>query len=180
MHSLPALYFVAIIPPIEIYENIQKIKLYVSKKYNCKHALNSPPHITIEPPFRFSGAKEHLLIRNIYHLNQQLQTFHTTIQLKDYDVFLSKVIFIKVLENAELIDIYNTTHQFIKTQLKITKDLPPRPFHPHITIAFRDVKKQFVTNILQDVRQHFPIEASFEFKWLSLLKHNGQNWEIIL
>lgn len=178
-HSV-SLYFLAILPPPELSQKIHQIKLYIARKYHCKHALKSPPHLTIEPPFRFSNRKELLLIQNIHKLNQQLQTFHTTVHLKNYDVFLPKVVYIKVLENTELVDIYNTTHPFIKTQLKITKDLPPRPFHPHITVAFRDIKKHDTLSILQELQKFFPIQDSFQFQKISLLKHNGQNWEVIL
>ncbi|GIV27078.1 MAG: hypothetical protein KatS3mg027_0892 [Bacteroidia bacterium] len=174
-----ALYFLAIVPPPELSQKIHQIKNYIAQKYNCKHALKSPPHITIEPPFRFPPAKEALLIQNINHLNQQLQSLSTTIYIKDYDVFLPKVVFIKVLDNPELHQIYKYTHHFVKSQLKIIKDLPPRPFHPHITIAFRDVKKQYTLTILEELKTNFPIQDSFQFQKLFLLKHNGQYWEVI-
>lgn len=174
------LYFVALIPPKEIFDDIQTIKLYVSEKYRCRQALKSPPHITIEPPFRYSSIKEQLLCQKINELNIHLIQNPVLIDLNNYDVFLPKVVFIKVNEHYALTELYNTTHFFLKTELKITKELQPRPFHPHITIAFRDVKKQQIPLILQAVQKKFPMSTQFYINRLHLLKHDGKQWNIIL
>ena len=48
---MSSLYFIAIIPPDPIKSKIENIKLEFSKKYKTLHALKSPPHITLHPPF---------------------------------------------------------------------------------------------------------------------------------
>ena len=47
-----SLYFIAIIPPEKIRREIEELKKKISVAFNTKRALNSPPHITLIPPFR--------------------------------------------------------------------------------------------------------------------------------
>ncbi|MCX7728154.1 MAG: 2'-5' RNA ligase family protein [Bacteroidia bacterium] len=178
--SETSLYFIALIPPKNVFETIHTIKLYVSEKYHCKQALKSPPHITLEPPFSFPLKKEEYLIKKVKQINSQLNLSNITIELSDYDIFLPRVIFINVRNTDALTHLYNTVHYFVKTELNIVKDLPPRLFHPHITVAFRDVKKQQVPLIVQDLKNNYPIQESFTIQLISLLKHNGKEWDIIL
>ncbi|GAB4206534.1 MAG: 2'-5' RNA ligase family protein [Bacteroidia bacterium] len=175
-----SLYFIALIPPKEIYNHLHSLKEYIAQKYHCKQALKSPPHITLEPPFQYPPKKESFLIQKINALNTLLPHKNILVEINDYDVFLPKVVFANVLQTAELKDTYNYVHQYVKTQLGIVKDLPPRPFHPHITIAFRDVKKQQTSLILQDLKNHHPLNIRFSVQYVSLLKHDGKQWQIIL
>ena len=53
-----------------------------------------------------------------------------------------------------------------------------RPFHPHITIATRDLhKKDFNEALTFFERKKF--KAEWEAGGLSLLRHNSKNWDII-
>jgi len=173
------LYFIALIPPENISQKIHQIKLYVSKKYHCKHSLKSPPHITIIPPFRYSDKKEIELIENIQSFNQNNFSQSIFVQINNYDVFLPKVVFIKVLHSNELQNLYEKTHHFVKTKLKIINDLDSRPFHPHITIAFKDIKREETLTIKSDIEQIFPISETFEVSKITLLKYIHHQWEII-
>ena len=55
-------YFIAIIPPSPILEEVQEIKNYFKDKYESRAALNSPPHITLHMPFFWKIDEEDLLI----------------------------------------------------------------------------------------------------------------------
>jgi len=178
MSDKHSLYFIALLPPYDKLKSIQNIKEYVASTYHCKHALKSPPHITIVPPFQYPIEKEKFLYNKIEELNKHLSKTIINIHIDGYAIFLPKVIFINVLMSPELVKLYNQVNDFVKTELKIYKDLPPRPFHPHITIAFKDIKKTLVQDILKDLQEKFPIQDSFSVNKITLLKHNGKYWEI--
>lgn len=176
-----SLYFLAVLPPPHLSEYIHQIKLYVSEKYSCKQALKSPPHITFQPPFPFPSKKEIFLKEKIIQLNQELSQYPPALfQLNDYDVFLPKVVFIQIAHHKTISLLYEHTQQFVKTQLHIVKDWPPHPFHPHITIAFRDIKKHQTPHILKEVQTLFPIHTAFSNNTMRLLQHNGKKWEVVL
>jgi 2'-5' RNA ligase len=50
-------------------------------------------------------------------------------------------------------------------------------FNPHITIAFRDLKKPFFYKIWDDVKDR-TLEESFLAKSITVFKHNGKSWDV--
>ena len=55
---MPNRYFIAIIPPEPIHDQIVNIKKDISTKHNTYAALKSPPHITLHMPFNLEHNKE--------------------------------------------------------------------------------------------------------------------------
>ena len=51
-----------------------------------------------------------------------------------------------------------------------------KPFHPHITVAFRDLKKSIYFEAWE-YYQHKMLKEEFMIKQATLLKHNGRFWE---
>ena len=45
------LYFIALLPPVEVAEEVTEIKQFFARNYNSRAALKSPPHVTLQPPF---------------------------------------------------------------------------------------------------------------------------------
>ena len=88
------LYFLAIIPPKEIYKRIKSLKQEIAEKYKAKHALKLPAHITLQIPFQLSESEENILIGflEIFAENQK----SLRVDLKDFGRFNQKVIFINI------------------------------------------------------------------------------------
>jgi 2'-5' RNA ligase len=66
----------------------------------------------------------------------------------------------------------------VREHLKLVNDRGERPFRPHMTIAFRDLKKPKFYEAREEFRKRkfvrtFPVED------IVLLKHNGRSWDII-
>ena len=101
-----------------------------------------------------------------------------TIQLKDFNCFEPRVVFINVLENQLLFQLQKSLVQHIKSNLNVfnqSDDL--RGFHPHITIAFRDLKKQIFYKVWEEFKTK-NYETSFQSSEIALLKKGNLNWEI--
>jgi 2'-5' RNA ligase len=170
------LYFVAIVPPSPIYEETLEHKAYFKAKYNSKASLNSPPHITLHMPFRWNEQHEQELASHLKSFADQNPP--VTIQLKDFSSFPPRVIFINVVITPELESLQKNLQRYFKRQLNIfNANYKELPFHPHLTLAFRDLKKpnyqkawdEFVTKNYQ---------ATFLANTLALLKHSGSVWEV--
>ncbi|MBI6116478.1 2'-5' RNA ligase family protein [Salegentibacter maritimus] len=56
------LYFIAIMLPEEISMRIKSLKLEIAEKYEAKHALKLPAHITLQIPFKIPETEEEKLI----------------------------------------------------------------------------------------------------------------------
>lgn len=170
------LYFVAIVPPSPIYEEAFEQKLYFKTKYNSKASLNSPPHITLHMPFRWKETDEN-------ELATHLDTFARSrspimIQLNGFSSFPPKVIFINVEISIELQGLQKDLERHFKKELNLFnakyKDLP---FHPHLTLAFRDLKKPNFQKAWEEfVGKDY--KATFLADKIALLKHSGSVWEV--
>ncbi|HHP7240301.1 MAG TPA: 2'-5' RNA ligase family protein [Cyclobacteriaceae bacterium] len=169
------LYFIALLPPEVMMNEIIKLKNFVFEKYKSKQALKSPPHITLHMPFKWREDREDKLIDSIQEVSGSMYPF--IISLNGFDFFKQRVVFIKVSLSEELKYLQKKIARMAAQHLKINNaDYKNRPFHPHITIAFRDLKKenfQAARNYFekQDFSRHFTAID------ITLLKHNGKYWE---
>ena len=170
------LYFIAIVPPSPIYEETLEQKAYFKSKYNSKASLNSPPHITLHMPFRWNEHDEE-------ELSSHLKSFAdenppVTIQLKDFSSFPPRVIFINVVITPELENLQKNLQRYFKRQLNIfNANYKELPFHPHLTLAFRDLKKPNYQKAWEEfVSKNY--QATFLASSLALLKHSGSVWEV--
>jgi 2'-5' RNA ligase len=144
-------------------------------RFQCKVALKSPAHITLIPPFQMA-------IDDAPAMKAFLQPFAAaqpsfSIHLKNFAAFKPRVIYVNVLPGEPL----NTLQSALETTMlqsnrfQIKKE--ERPYHPHVTIANRDLHKEDFPTAWQHFQQ-IKYEASFTADAISLLRHNGQLWEI--
>lgn len=168
------LYFLAIIPPKEICDEIFAYKELAFQKFGSKASLNSPAHITLHMPFKWKLKKEDLLIEILKQF--KFDSFPIQIVLKGFDFFEPRVVFINVLENEKLNRLQKELAIHVRREFHLfNSDYKDRAFHPHITIAFRDLKK----SVFPDAKTLFSNEkyqTKFEAKQFCLLKHDGAIW----
>lgn len=169
-------YFIAIVPPEPLLSDIQNIKQSISDNYQSKGALRSPGHITLHMPFSFDESKENKLIDCLSEFQ-----FKTTfsISLKNYDCFEPRVIFINVQEQTELFDLQKQLVSHVKRHLNIFNQSDDmRGFHPHITIAFRDLKKAVFYKAWEEYKSKL-FSETFACHSFSLLKHQKEEWMVL-
>ena len=59
------MYFVALVLPEELNQEILKWKRYMHERFQCSVGLKSPAHITLVPPFWLDEAKENSLLADV-------------------------------------------------------------------------------------------------------------------
>jgi 2'-5' RNA ligase len=170
------LFFIAVLPPLAIQEQITLFKQEVRDKYGSKHALNSPPHITLHMPFKWPLRKQDRLISTIQEM--AIAGRMLTITLKDFNVFRPRVIFIDVLENQPLRELQKNVVGLARLRLGLDNgDYKQRGFRPHLTIAFRDLKKPMFLKAWEYFRtQRF--EATFQIEKITLLRYLDGRWNL--
>ncbi len=168
-------YFIAIVPPEPVLSSIQEVKQRILEDYGTKGALRSPGHITLHMPFSWEEEKEEKLVTELSAFRHK-HSFE--VQLKDYDCFEPRVVFINVVESAPLAALQQSLVKHVKQKLQLFNQSDDmRGFHPHVTVAFRDLKKP-VFYKLWERHQHESFEADFECTSFCLLKHNNQRWDV--
>jgi 2'-5' RNA ligase len=169
------LYFIALIPPDPVCSEIISMKRQIKEQYNSKAALRSPPHITLFMPFKSGESKIRSIKNSLANLSSQFPSI--SIKTDGFGCFRPRVIFINILKNDLLTRLHKAVHDSMKKEHHIfdSKD-NPRPFNPHITIAFRDLKKQQFSRAWPHY-QDMNFNREFVFDRLTLLRHNGKFWE---
>lgn len=170
-----ALYFLAIIPPKDICEEIFRFKQTAHEKFGSKASLNSPAHITLHMPFKWKQKKEAILIDKLSQF--KFEDYPISIELNGFDFFEPRIVFIKVLENEALRKLQKELAAYVRRSLNVfNADYKDRAFHPHVTVAFRDLKK----SLFPEAKTFFlneKYEAEFEASQFCLLKHDGNVWQ---
>lgn len=169
-------FFIAIVPPEKIRNEITQLKILMAERFNSKHALRSPPHITLHMPFKWKAQKIERLTAVMDKLNEGMNPF--TIELKGFSFFEPRVVYVDAVENKELFDFQKASADMVRRELKLDNaNYKNRGFRPHVTIGFRDLRKpQFF-----EARDYFKdreFHAAFQVRQAQLLRHDGARWEI--
>ncbi len=143
----------------------------MAEKFNCRHALKTIPHITLQPPFKTVSGNDELLncLQPLSAANHPLSVSTT-----GFNSFDERVAFIEV----EVTDELKTLSQMVNQLLNEKKIVPlnNRQFHPHITLAHRDLNPVFLPEIKHLVEQK-EILWKFEVNAVTLLIHQNRRWQ---
>lgn len=166
--------FIALLPPEPLREQVREIKEEISDKYRSKRALRLPAHITLQPPFIIEEdlvPKLHAALKEFAGAQRPVE-----IHLSGFGAFVPRVIFIEVTRSSSLKELQKQLLEDLQKHLFI-KEESSREFHPHITLATRDLTRSNFKMAWEEFR-HRDFTASFKVKGLYLFQHNGKTWDI--
>lgn len=172
------LYLLAILPPLQLSEEIHQIRLECSEKFGVMKALRPPVHITLYRPFRAEEAFEKQLIRLLGPGTADIPPF--TQKLENFGSFSNKVVFINALKTPELISLHKAIVSiFRKNHIDRQEEKQTsQAFSPHITIAYRDVLPEVFPKIWQEYKDR-RFKRNFTADHFTLLKHDKVKWNPI-
>ena len=170
------MYFIALVLPEELNKKVVEYKNFMLEKFHCKVGLKSPAHITIVPPFWMEEEKEKALLHDIETISTGL--IHFPVATNNFAAFRPRTIFIGVQPNEYLDQLKKVSDDFFEQKQEYKLKIDRRPFHPHITIATRDLfKKAF--HEAWPLFEHKKFEEEWTATGLSVLRHNKKNWDVI-
>lgn len=98
------------------------------------------------------------------------------IKISGFGAFPPRVIYANILPDKQLTTLWKDTVKIMRIMGYDNASYKNRGFTPHMTLAFRDLKKpQF--KLAWEEFQHKHLEAEFLADQFWLLKHNGKMWE---
>ncbi len=171
----PELYFIALVPDAELRERVRRLKEEMSEKFEARHALKSPAHITLQMPFKRPLQHESAIITELTGFASQEQPFR--IDLSGFGSFVPRVIFIRVIEPVPIIKLHSGLKKILVDRLRFDTGDLTQTVQPHMTIATRDLSREMY-NYAWPTFMNREFESSFEVKSMFLLKHNGRNWDL--
>ncbi|OEK06949.1 2'-5' RNA ligase family protein [Roseivirga misakiensis] len=165
-------YFIALIPPDPLQSETQRIKESFYQVYASKGALRSPAHITLHMPFLWRDDKEERLFNLLVHATKETEF---TLTLNGFGCFPPRSIFINAEKSQELIDFQKRLTNYTKRAMNLFNSTHNKGFHPHMTVAFRDLKKDKFAAAWEEFQsKNFRAEFLVNSFWL--LKHDGKVW----
>lgn len=165
------LYFVALIVPYPFQSVINDFRKEIVEKYNCRHALKTVPHITLQPPFKTKAGSEEIL-KCLSSLSETTHPF--SVSTTGFDSFDERVAFIAVELNDELKNLQQRVNQLLSEQ-----KLAPvnnRAFHPHITLVHRDLNPVILPE-LRSMAGQKEIIRTITMNAVTLLIHQNRQWQ---
>lgn len=169
------LYFIATIPDKTIRNEVVAFKKHIAAQYFSKAALTSPPHITLYPPFRWDESNEKIIETSLRDFSEKQQSFE--IRLNEFACFMPRVIYIKPEKNNSLNILQSSLVDHLRLSINLSNPQNNRPYHPHMTIATRDLQKKYFYQAWEEFKNKEFIR-DFLVKSIFLLKHNGKFWDI--
>lgn len=133
------LFFIALLPPLQVQQVVNEVKKNFATFYQSRAAQKSPPHITLQPPFKWQA-------KNLQNLTQHLQTFVQNYPpipmiLDGFGAFQPKVIYINVVQTPELLTVQKDLMTSLDHLGMTDQPFKSYPFSPHLTVGFRDLTK---------------------------------------
>lgn len=165
---------IAIIPPEPVFSQVRKEQENIASTWGPKHALRTPPHITIIPPMLLTSGEVGWLYGIASAIAGSQAPF--PLHLKDYSSFKPRVIFISPVVNTPLSNLHEIWHQAIMTRMPdVLAKYPDKPYHPHLTLAHKDVTHPQFDSLWKYFSTK-SFEAHFEVDRFCILTHTDDGW----
>jgi len=165
-------YFLALIPQEPLAGEIFRFKEQMAEDFNTKAALRSPAHLTLHMPFLWKERNEDRLI----NLLAQATSFAPfAIFLEGFGAFPPRTIYVSNKISAKLTAFHEYLTWHTKRNVKLLNSTHNKGFHPHITIAFRDLRKDKFDEAWS-IYKDKSFEATMKVNSFWLLKHDGKRW----
>ncbi|HMO32380.1 MAG TPA: 2'-5' RNA ligase family protein [Lacibacter sp.] len=168
------MYYFALVCPPDVDARVLTWKHWMQERFGCRNALRSPAHITLIPPFWGADAAA-------ADLQQALRSFSSNtppldISLNGFSHFKRRVLFLAVEPHPELSRLRLELEAHLQQQLPGGIHPDDRPFHPHVTIATRDLKPDGFLQAWQRL-EYEPFDAVFTTDSITLLRLGTDRWE---
>lgn len=171
-NSLQTRFLIALLPPAEIQAYAKNVIQDLRQRYSTQTS-QSPPHITLQPPFLWSQAQGSDLAASLHDFARQ-QTA-VPVVLSNFGAFEPRVLYLNVVKTPELLALQAALVTCLEAN-GIVVPAQQRPYVPHLTVASRNVTRQFQQAWFE--LQSQTVDFQFIADRLTLLIYTDQRWQI--
>jgi 2'-5' RNA ligase len=169
-----SLFLTAILPPKELSEQIDDLRKELSERFKIFAALKPPVHITLYRPLNVEDSFEANLIKLLKPIGFQHLPFRQ--DLVNFGSFNIQTLFITAVKSVPLQALQKDVAQVFNGNKIDRREVKGNTtFHPHITVAYRDIPPDVFPLIWEELKNR-KFKRSFTIDHFSLLKHNGKQW----
>jgi len=168
------LYFIAIMPPDDIAQRVQKVKKEFVEKYDSEEAYNKPPHFTLRAPFKAPEEIEETIVPQLIFFAEDQESF--TVQLNGFGHFRNDVIYIDVIDASPMQSLHADLQDYLQNEMGFSDKRSNNSYTPHMTVAYRDLTSENFQRAWKEFKDR-SFDYSFEVNSIYLLKHDYQQWQ---
>lgn len=128
--------FVALLLPPALAEPLRALQLDIRDRFHSRAALRSPPHLTLVAPFECE--REELAGLDEWLSLAVLSQRSFEVVLDGFACFAPRVIFLAPEPSLPLSRLNEALQGPLAGRYPFVKP-PHRPFHPHVTLAYKDL-----------------------------------------
>ena len=173
MHNL---YFVAIIPPDDIFAEVHAFKERMADKYQSQGAMRQPVHITLFPPVEMHPDAEDRFEKLLDDIASRHHAFD--VHLNGFAAFPPKVIYVKPEKELKMNVISREIVDTFIHHISPAMALRTFKFKAHMTIAYRDLLPEFFPGAWGEFKDK-QYQRTFAATEISLLRQDGPRWNVI-
>lgn len=168
-------FFVALLPPAEIQTYAANLIQDLSQRYHTRTS-QSPPHITLQPPFLFNQerlAELTACLQNFANEQSALPVF-----LSNFGAFAPRVLYLNVVKTPELLMLQSALSNCLVTDgILDPTEQEQRPYVPHLTVASRKLTRQTFQQAWSELQTQ-TVQFQFTAERLTLLIYSAQRWQV--
>ena len=167
------LFFLAVIPPEPLRDDLQDLKAEMARKFKSSHALKSPPHITLMPPFWFDKERLPEMERAVKEVSRPYLPLY--IELVGFGAFRPRVIYVHVEDpTGALHSLQKSLKQLFVEKFDLRPDKRDR-YRPHCTIGFKDLTTKMFYRAWDFYRDR-QFSGDFTALKVAMLRHAEGKW----
>jgi 2'-5' RNA ligase len=167
--------YFSLVCPETVGREIRGFQQWVFQRHGARAAMKSPAHITVVPPFWWP-------LEGLYSLSDHAAAFRFSpqnirIRLEGFSHFGKRVLFVRVEAAPELQGLQEAFSGHMRMLAGGAMKPDNRPFHPHVTIATRDMTPA----AFREAWEHFSridYSADMELDAISMMLHSPGAWEV--
>lgn len=168
-------HFIGVLLPDDLTCVVEECRRYMNRTYGCRSGHATPVHVTLVPPFALprdytTEDVVEALLRGVP------QDFSFSARTENFGAFGDRTLFAAVRPAPEWNRLKNAAETALRGAFPGCLRKDPRPFHPHITVANRDIPPGASTAALR-VLNGKKFEEDFPVDNMTVFVRKGGGWE---
>ena len=169
-------HFIGVLLPDDLARAVEECRRYMNRTYGCRSGYATPVHVALVPPFALprdytTEDVVEALLRGVP------QDFGFIAHTENFDAFGDRTLFAAVVSSPGWNRLKNAAETTLRGAFPGCLRKDPRPFHPHITVANRDIPPGASTVALRFLNGK-KFEEDFPVDNMTVFVCKGGVWKI--
>lgn len=173
-------FFVAVMADESLAARIETFRAWARETLGCRSGQRTPPHVTLVPPFALPPGSLDGLVSVL--TAAALAAVPFVARVEGFNSFGERTLFARVVPGPDWDSLRDVVYGVASSQRPVLAARFPHPrvpFHPHLTIANRDIPPGSARAALSELRAR-GFSAEMPVDHIALLQFEGGAWREVI